>query len=363
MLTVLGSDNYIESSIDDSGDAFFTSPQWYVPYIRAWPRKGTRIVALNETDANEGFVALSSVQRLSRLKRRYVALGVNVCLAAKFADVTLEANGAFSRSSLLSENWISPLLKLIDQEPKWDELVVPSLNKYDFELAKKISELYGWKIEEVRTKPSFSAVFEKGTQSASEKVLGLMSANSRSQIRRAIRQVNSQLGELQIRTAGTVSEVESWLSALAQWHFVRWGQNSDAGGFSNPLFFQFQKALAIESLNAGSLRLHQISAGDTPLGYLMNFHWQGAELFYVGAFNYGKAQALKPGLLSHYLAMCSALQEGCEKYDFLAGSHRYKESMSNESTSRFDLIFRRNRSHFHVEAKLKETLVRLKNFA
>jgi Acetyltransferase (GNAT) domain len=348
----------------DAGSEFFTSSNWYQPYVDAWPTESTRILQLDGSDSGAGFVVLSSVQRQTKLKWPYFALGVNVCLNEQLADVTLESNGAFGANTKTGEHWISTLFSSLNNQEEWDEVILPALRQSDFNVAQEQAQVNGWSAELMRDRPFFSTRFQITTQNSfpqiQENILMQLSSNTRAQIRRSIRQATEQFGSLSIASASNRVEVVQWLNILAAWHHARWGKTADAGGFSNPVFLAFQESLALTNLVSGHLRLHKVCAGSTVLGYLFNFQWRGAELFYVGAFNYQQASAIKPGLLSHFLAMCQAAQNGETRYEFLAGHHRYKESLSNEQGSNYDLRIRRKRAFFDLETKAKRILKRIR---
>jgi CelD/BcsL family acetyltransferase involved in cellulose biosynthesis len=69
------------------------------------------------------------------------------------------------------------------------------------------------------------------------------------------------------------------------------------------------------------------------VGYLYNFVLGGRVSNYQTAFAYETNSHLKPGLVSHTLAIEHAYANGSDVYDFLMGEHRYKRSMAKNSES------------------------------
>jgi hypothetical protein len=334
-------------------DSFFTSAAWFEPYLKFWPQGETERIYIDSQFVESGFLVIHKAQLRSRFQIKYRAFGINQSLAQHLLDVTLEQNGPLGAGAVAAADWIKSAFTNFDDRDDWDELVFSAVEDPAFSAIESEAKQRGWFVADHIVHPCFSTRLPQTQVDAASHILASFSANSRARIRRAMRKVEHDFGQLKIRTATTPDQVSDWLKQLASWHARRWAEKSDAGGFTNPVFFEFQLQLALHNLQTQHLRMHCVSAGDTALGYLMNFRWKSTELAYVGAYNYDQANAYWPGLLTHFLAMSHAAESGAQKYDFLKGYSRYKESFSNEKSQLHSLRVRRTRALFRLEKSLK----------
>jgi CelD/BcsL family acetyltransferase involved in cellulose biosynthesis len=86
------------------------------------------------------------------------------------------------------------------------------------------------------------------------------------------------------------------------------------------------------------------SAGGETFGMLYNFVQSGVVYFYQSGFLYEDDNRAKPGLLTHALVIQSCLDQGFERYDFLASDpleSRYKASLSTDEAPLAWTAFRR----------------------
>ena len=157
-----------------------------------------------------------------------------------------------------------------------------------------------------------------------------LSSNSRAQIRKSMR-LYEKIGKLTIDLAKNSDELSQWFEHLNQLHMKRWGNSDEGSGFSNPWFVSFHSALLNDGLKGGEAELLRIKAGDSVLGYLYNFVFKGHIYFYLSGFNFNDDPKLKPGLVSHCLAISYYSQLGNNCYDFMGGDARYKRSLSNQN--------------------------------
>jgi CelD/BcsL family acetyltransferase involved in cellulose biosynthesis len=156
-----------------------------------------------------------------------------------------------------------------------------------------------------------------------------LSANARYQIRRSDRRYAAR-GRLAIARAEDLATALAWLDALATLHQRTWIRRQRPGAFANPRFTAFHKTLIARGFQRQEIDLLRITAGDHVVGYLYNFRHQNRVAAYQSGFDYDAAGPHeKPGLTSHHLAIEFYRAGGCRSYDFLAGDHRYKTSLSN----------------------------------
>lgn len=157
--------------------------------------------------------------------------------------------------------------------------------------------------------------------------LALLSANTRQQIRRAMRRYERD-GPLRLRRAADRAEAHAMIAALAPLHEARFEKKGEAGGFANPAFRPFLEALAARGVAEGSLDLLELAAGARVIGYLVNLRAGGWVFNYTSGFAYAPEAVEKPGLVAHALAIAAAAGQRLQRYSFLAGASRYKTSLA-----------------------------------
>jgi len=74
---------------------------------------------------------------------------------------------------------------------------------------------------------------------------------------------------------------------------------------------------------------------------------------YQSGFRYENDPAVKPGLVSHYLAIERHLTAGAAIYDFMAGATRHKQSLGTDRTMMLWATARRDRLRFRIEDALR----------
>ncbi len=168
-------------------------------------------------------------------------------------------------------------------------------------------------------------------RAAGSDALGGASANTRQQIRRALRRLAAR-NPLRLAAAAGTEEAIAWLDALIALHTARWQARGKPGAFAGDFQRRFHRALIAAALPRGECELLRVTTGERVLGYLYNFRLRGRVYAYQSGFDYDSFAAEKPGLACHALAIARALELGDEAYDFLAGAERYKVSLSNAST-------------------------------
>jgi len=157
-----------------------------------------------------------------------------------------------------------------------------------------------------------------------------LSANTRQQLRRSAR----AYGDTRVRRAGTVEEAYAFLDALVELHQLYWTGRGQLGAFAQPFFRRFHRELIARGMPRGEIDLLRIGSEDAPIGYLYNFRYRGRVLAYQSGFDYAAARgAQKPGMTCHQAAIDAYAADGVSEYDFLAGDHRYKRSLSNSKTT------------------------------
>lgn len=160
--------------------------------------------------------------------------------------------------------------------------------------------------------------------------LSALSGNARAQLRHARRDIEA-IGPLTLERAASVQQGLAFLKELKPLHIARWRDLDKPSAFDNPVFEPFLKALITSGVPESTVDVLRASAGGKPFGYLVNFRHHGASLNYTSGFAYDEFTQLKPGLVTHLLAIEDADKNGSARYNFLAGAARYKTSLSTDS--------------------------------
>lgn len=156
------------------------------------------------------------------------------------------------------------------------------------------------------------------------------SSNTRSQIRRSIK-LYEKRGELRIDVAENLDKSLHYLDELARLHRAAWDRRGRPGGFRAPRFIQFHKTLIERLLPLKAVELLRVTAGGQAVGYIYNFLHQEKVYFYQSGFAFETDPKIKPGLVTHYLAIKDYWTRGFKEYDFMAGDARYKKSLAKSN--------------------------------
>jgi CelD/BcsL family acetyltransferase involved in cellulose biosynthesis len=157
--------------------------------------------------------------------------------------------------------------------------------------------------------------------------LAALSANSRAQIRRALRHY-AAVGPVALRQAETPAEAEAFLDGLAALHQRSWTARGRPGAFASPFFRRFHHRLIADGFSRGAIQLVRVTAGTQEIGYLYNLVRDGRIAAYQSGFAYESNPRAKPGLVCHALAIEHNLRQGAARYDFLAGFNQMKQSLA-----------------------------------
>ena len=183
-------------------------------------------------------------------------------------------------------------------------------------------------------------------------LLSSFSKNRRAQIKRAIRYIESQYGNI-IMTKHTGAAALKHIQPLAELHKSRWGDSEYGSGFDNPKFVEFHEQLLLLEHPDQDIHLLQFTAGTTNLGYLYNFTSNAKVYFYLSGVNYVSADnKCKVGLVMHTLAMQYYAELGYQVYDFLGGASAYKTSLSDHQYHFYSTHLSRNSMSYHIKRSL-----------
>jgi CelD/BcsL family acetyltransferase involved in cellulose biosynthesis len=169
-------------------------------------------------------------------------------------------------------------------------------------------------------------------RSAGRTHLDALSANTRAQLRRAMR-LYSERGELKVEVADTAAAADSMLAELIELHEARWHAKGQRGAFGSAQRRRFLEGFAQAGVASGESALLRVTSGSRTIGVAFFLVANGRANFYQAGFAYEAHPTLKPGLVTHHLAIEHFRQHGDLEYDFLVSGPnegRYKLSLATD---------------------------------
>jgi Acetyltransferase (GNAT) domain len=335
------------SNMDQWPADFFLSPTWISTYVRHWPVTD-RYAYVTASDVP--IAVLSKGFRSSRLKKNYLSIGLNVTSSDALRSATIETNGSIGKDSAHLIRAFPDMLQALSKKTDWAELRIDAFLEVEAREIQKHVQDAGYICHVWSEHKTYKTDLNKVRSQHAGVFLNSCSANTRSQLRKAQRKASVALGELKIEQSANVEQALNWLGELAKLHSIKWNKtSSDQEGFALPAFYAYQQDLVKTSFAKNQLQMLRLSAGERPLAYLYNFIYQKNCLFYMSGIDYADTEEFKPGLLAHWYAIEKNLAEGNHTYDFLAGTNRYKESLSSDINNRVCLVIRRPDIRFKLE--------------
>ncbi len=208
------------------------------------------------------------------------------------------------------------LRRRLDALPGWDELRLDGFVPED--ARELLGEVHAEVEQERCPVADLSAMRERGAP-----VLEALGSGARRRVRQGLR----QLGEVEVEWAQDEAQALDVLDELVALHEARWRP----GVFSAPRFAAFHRDLVSRSGGREPVWLVRARAGGRVVGCLYGFVEDGAALFYQSGLMASADNRVRPGLVTHALAMQACLDRGLDLYDFLGGESRYKLELATGS--------------------------------
>jgi hypothetical protein len=275
---------------------------WRTEWVRGIPLRRVYLNCAGEDDADSTCIEYNSVLSFPG-----------------YADQVAEALGNFLRNR------------------GWDELLLQGMVEHS-PICTVASSLGS---DEISIRPSHYCDFRQirindfGFDSA-------LSSNTRRQIQRSQRLYEQQSGPCSFRVACTAQEASEIFVRLIDLHQLAWKDRGLPGAFASPQFTRFHRRLIQVAIAQNRIILMEVRAGSETIGALYGFLHYGKVYFYQSGFRYAADARLKPGLLTHYLAIRYCLdQPALNEYDFLAGDSQYKRSLATASRPLRWIVVRR----------------------
>lgn len=314
------------SIVDDSWvSSYFVSFGWVQAWLSELPGDCNVykvIVSNSEGAVALFFMGLSSVRRSRIVKIQQLAL--NATGHVEYDNIWIEYNCILCAPTFKFD--LESILKKIDL--KWEEFCFSGLDTSLFpgNGFSSLSNTFKYIEDNSTVSPYVDLDKVRKTQRG---YISLLSANTRSQIRRSLRMLEA-LGSVELEIPETVDSAFKIYKELVGFHQSTWESRGDEGIFSSSLVSRFHERLIRNRFNKGEIQLLRIRAGRKTVGCLYSFVWKGHVYFYQCGFNYGLGKKVQPGLVSHFLTVQYNVEQGNDVYDFLAGDARYKRSLATD---------------------------------
>ena len=339
--------------------SFFLTWGWIGSWLQALPSDISPLVLrirLNERTV--GLATLTSSQQRRNGFVRSTILNFNETGNAALDGITVEHNDVLMEAGLESEIVPRILAWLTEEHPGWDEIFVRGIDSVKAEAYINHAPGELLRAALVDVSPYFFVDLDELRRTEGD-YLSTLSRNTRYQIRRAIKRYSSD-GPVRIQIASTIDEASRYFDRLQQLHQQYWTARGHTGAFGDEFRQRFHKNLIHLRFQHGEIHLMEVCAAEKPFGYLYNFCHNGIISNYQSGFHYQDDTKLKPGLVSHSLAIQHYLDSDARVYDFLMGQHRYKSSLANCKGEMGRVVCQKRRLRFRVEATLREFRNRLR---
>ncbi|MEZ5835475.1 MAG: GNAT family N-acetyltransferase [Geminicoccaceae bacterium] len=303
-----------------------------------------------------GFLAASRQRRLGGLvrSRRW---NLNTSGDPAIDTVFLEYNGLIGQSADDPDPLLEAL-EYLDGQPGWDELHLHGLQANVAEALQR-----RWRRSRVVWEaPTYRIDLDELRRDGRD-LLSRLSRNSRQQVRRAMK-LYEERGPLSVRIAADSRESLAFFDDMKRLHIGTWSaRGHDKGAFGQSYFETFHRHMITRHPGDHRVEMMAITAGNEPVGYLYNFVAGGHVHNYQCGFADEKDNRLKPGLVSHVMAIGHHMRNGAGIYDLLAGDQRYKSSLASPGPSLQSLVIWRARPGLVLEDLLRRARLAARDLA
>ncbi len=275
--------------------------------------------------------------------------------------ITIEYNTLLAARGLEQAVWHAAINRLQSKDaPYWDELVIGGATDQDAALFEQFGLHVHRRAETTSAYVDLSALRARGVTDV-EGYLGTLGKNTRSQIRRSMKLYRLR-GKLTLDVAGSLTEARGFLSELAPHHEAKWNAAGKAGATQKTDYMRFHTEMmnfAYGGQADNGVEFLRARAGEHAFGWLYNFTDRGKVLFYLSGFAFEDDNKLKPGLVTHALAIEHHLKTGMDVYDFMGGENRYKSNLGQKGPGIVAYALQRKTLPMMIEGAARRVLTRL----
>ncbi len=247
--------------------------------------------------------------------------------------------------------------EVLDLMPgRWDEFFLPGLDPGGYPGRQIFGDLSPYRVVIEREEPAPFVDLEKVRKRGD--YLSLLSASTRSQIRRSYRNLSAS-GRVSLHIPGHPEEAVEIYDEMVRLHQSAWISRGWPGHFASSYNYGFHLNLIRTRFPLGEIQLLRIAAGDVTIGCLYNFVWDGKVYYYQGGINYEADPNSSPGLVCHAEAVQFNAALGYSVYDFMAGKTRYKSSLATDENRIVWARVQKQRIRFAIETQLRAMKYRI----
>lgn len=312
---------------------------------------------------NQTTVALS-IFTTSQIRRHYLVNSKQCHLnesGSKEYDFIIEHNGILTTEPNEREICVATIKGILSNNLEIDEIVFSGINHQRYNAYLQAGNELGLQPKTTRT-DFFSFVNLDELRNKKIDFISTLSKNTRPRIRRSIKAFEAELGKINIQEASSVDQSLQYLTRLKALHQDHWVSKGMPGSFKNKNWESFIVNMINTEFENGRIQLLKITAGDTEIGYILNLVYDGYVNMLQSGFKYFPDNKMKPGYVSHYLAIQHNIDKGNHTYDFLAGKSQYKESLASKKESLYWLTLQRRKPIFYLEDLAIRTARTLRGF-
>jgi CelD/BcsL family acetyltransferase involved in cellulose biosynthesis len=155
------------------------------------------------------------------------------------------------------------------------------------------------------------------------------SGGLRTDVRRQIRRIQEECGELSFRVLDSKEEALSLLPVLYAMHDKRWLQSGKRGSFADPAARAFFEGL-VRGMWGQGLHYSILLCGERIVAFHVGLLWDGHLLYYKPTFEYD-LQAFSPGKIHLRYLVEHGVGEGWSGIDLLQGDETYKRAWASDA--------------------------------
>ncbi|WP_449474059.1 GNAT family N-acetyltransferase [Sphingobium chungangianum] len=326
-----------------SDSSFFLGWTWTSSWLESYAVRPD-LLSVTDEEGRDIALALTGHAMQPRLLGRCATLSLNQSGDAAADRPYVEYNGLLAQRGLEAES-VQAFHTALKRRTDWRALRLSGITP-----GSPLLGLRTHRATRLDRSPVYQADLE-AVRAASGDYLSLLSANTRSQIRRAIKDHN---GLPTVTAASTTGEAVTWLDEMRA---LNEGRHED-NAWSDPAFCRFLLTLARKGIPSGEVELLRFTDDGGPVGLLVNFIHRGQALNYQSAFAAPRTAKDKPGLLCHTAAVAHYVNKGLTLYSLLAGKDRYKQSLAIREEALEWWILERFSPALEAEALLRRLLKR-----
>ncbi|MCC6170072.1 MAG: GNAT family N-acetyltransferase [Caldilineaceae bacterium] len=331
-----------------STPSYFLSWGWIENWISFLPTNAAVQLAVfveGEQPVAAFFLGQTALVRHNAIRSRGMFL--NATGIPLVDRVHIEYNAILHSSSRLFS--LHELLALLPDH--WDEFWMPGLdaNAFPGNMLEQTTSLGEIQIE--RDVPSPYVDLELVRQKDGN-YLSLLSSHMRAHVKRSQRAYESR-GPISLEAACNPNMALEIFDEMVSMHQKAWQAKGQEGAFASNFMRQFHRALICKRFEYGEIQLLRIKVGNTIIGCLYDFVYNGKVYSYQSGFHFEMDNRLTPGYVSLVEAIkyCAAL--GLTHFDFMGSDAAYKQRLCTHQQRLIWAKVQKPRLQFQLETGLK----------